>query len=40
VYDVFHKIATNPLTTGLLNVARGAFGVENLGNVVQTRENV
>jgi hypothetical protein len=38
--DVFHKVATNPLTTGLLNVAGGAFGVGNLGNIVETGANV
>jgi hypothetical protein len=25
--NVFHKVATNPITTGLLNVTGGAFGV-------------
>jgi hypothetical protein len=38
--DVFHKVATNPLTTGLLNVASGTFGVGNLGNIVETGANV
>jgi hypothetical protein len=38
--DVFHKVATNPLTTGLLNVTGGAFEVKNLGDIVQTGANV
>jgi hypothetical protein len=38
--DVFHKVATNPLTTGLLNVAGRAFGVKNLCDIVETGPNV